>query len=260
MGSGDFTDRFGGVADDYRRHRPQYPQALFDWLARQCARRELAWDCACGNGQATVGLAARFRRVVASDASARQLAQAPSLSNVEWRVAPAEASGLPDASADLICVAQALHWLPLTAFHAEVDRVLIPGGAYAVVHYGRLEVDAPAVETLIQHYYDDIVGPYWPPERRTLEGGYRDLPLPYPTVATPVFDMRARWQALDLLGYLRSWSATTAFVAARGYDPLNALAPVLARAWPAQTSTVEIRWPLAVLLGRKPLTSEECPP
>lgn len=255
--SADFTDRFGAVADDYRRHRPQYPQALFDWLARQCARRALAWDCACGNGQATLGLAAHFRRVVATDASARQLAQAPARANVEWRVAPAAASGLPAASVDLVCVAQALHWLPLAAFHAEVERVLVAGGAYAVVHYGRLQVDAPAVEALVQHYYDDIVGPYWPPERRTLEAGYRDLPLPYPLLATPAFDMVARWQALDLLGYLRSWSATTAYVAARGYDPLNALAPVLARAWPAQASTVEVRWPLAVRFGRKPASQPE---
>ncbi|HMM76452.1 MAG TPA: methyltransferase domain-containing protein [Gammaproteobacteria bacterium] len=255
-----FTDRFGGVAGDYRRYRPRYPQALFDWLAAQCERRALAWDCACGNGQATVGIAAHFRRVVATDASARQLAQAPRLANVDWRVAPAEASGLPDASADLVSVAQALHWLPLAAFHAEVERVLVGGGAYAVIRYGRLQIDAPAVEALVQHYYDDVVGPYWPPERRTLDAGYRDLPLPYPLIARPSFDMVARWQALDLLGYLRSWSATTAFIAARAYDPLNALAPVLARAWPAGSSTVEIRWPLEVLLGRKPASPPESSP
>ncbi len=248
----DFIDRFGGVADDYARFRPRYPQALFDWLAAQCPRRELAWDCACGNGQATAGLAAAFTRVVATDASARQLAEAPALPNVDWRVAPAEASALPDASVDLVSVAQALHWLPVAAFHAEVDRVLRPGGLYAVLCYGRMQVDAPAVEALVQHYYDEIVGPYWPPERRTLEAGYRDLPLPYPLVATPSFEMVAHWEALALLGYLRSWSATTAFAAARGYDPLNALAPVLARAWPAQAATVEIRWPLHVLPGRKP--------
>lgn len=259
MGAG-FTDRFGNVAGDYRRYRPCYPQALFDWIALQSPRCELAWDCACGNGQATLGIAARFRHVVATDASARQLEQAPRLANVEWRLAAAQASGLADASADLVCVAQALHWLPLAAFHAEVERVLVPGGAYAVVHYGRLQVDAPAVEALVRHYYDDIVGPYWPPERRTLEAGYRDLSLPYPLIATPAFDMVARWQALDLLGYLRSWSATTAFVAARAYDPLNALAPVLARTWPSHASTVGIRWPLEVLFSRKPASTTESPP
>lgn len=252
MTSESFADRFGEVAQDYLRFRPRYPQALFDWLAAQCARRDLAWDCACGSGQATVGIAAHFASVVATDASARQLAHAPSLANVDWRVAPAEASGLAAASVDLVTVAQALHWLPLPAFHAEVERVLAPGGCYAVIHYGRMQVEEAAVEQLVQHYYDDIVGPYWPPERHTLEAGYRDLPLPYPLLPTPGFAMTARWQALELLGYLRSWSATTAFVAARGYDPVNALAPVLARAWPEQSATIGVHWPLAVLLGRKP--------
>lgn len=252
-----FIDRFGAVAGDYARFRPHYPPALFEHLAARCRRRELAWDCACGTGQATVGLAAAFARVVATDASAGQLAQAPALDNVEWRVAPAEQSGLAKASVDLVTVAQALHWLPLAPFHAEVDRVLRPGGTYAVICYGRMQVDAPAVEALIAHYYDEVVGPYWPPERATLEHGYRDLPLPYPLTATPAFAMVAQWQALDLLGYLRSWSATTAFAAARGYDPLNALAPVLARAWPAAASTVEIRWPLHLLLGHKPPLTPE---
>ena len=255
--SAGFTDRFGALADDYLRYRPRYPPALFEFLAAQCPRRALAWDCACGNGQATTGIAALFRRVVATDASARQIAQAPPLANVEWRVAPAEHSGLDAASIDLVTVAQALHWLPRVAFHTEVERVLRPGGVYAVIHYGRMQAALPSINELVQHYHDEVVGPYWPPERRLLDDGYRELPLPYPLEATPSFDIVARWQALDLLGYLRSWSATAAFVAARNYDPVNALAPVLARAWPATADTLDLRWPLQLSLGRKPATHPE---
>ncbi len=247
-----FTDHFGRQAADYARFRPAYPAALFDHLAQLAPRRALAWDCACGNGQATVPLAARFDHVIGTDASAGQLAQAPRLPNVEWRLAPAEASGLDAASVDLVTVAQALHWLPLAAFHAEVARVLRPGGVFAVVFYGKLLVDAPAVDDLVQQYYEDIVGPYWPPERRHLEEAYRGLPFPYPALAAPTIAMAVDWSATDLLGYLRSWSATAAFITARGYDPVNALAPVLARAWPAAESTINVRWPLCVTAGRKP--------
>jgi SAM-dependent methyltransferase len=247
-----FTDHFGRQAADYARFRPHYPAALFDHLARLAPRRTLAWDCACGNGQATVPLAAHFTRVIGTDASAGQLAQAPRVPNIEWRLAPAEASGLADASVDLVTVAQALHWLPLAALHAEVARVLMPGGVFAVVSYGKLLVDAPAVDALVQHYYEDTVGPYWPPERRHLEEAYRELPFPYPVLTAPAFTMAVDWTATDLLGYLRSWSATAAFIDARGYDPVNALAPVLARAWPAATATISVRWPLRVTAGRPP--------
>jgi SAM-dependent methyltransferase len=254
-----FTDRFGAVARDYARYRPRYPRALFDLLAARSAGHTLAWDCACGTGQATIGLAERYSHVLATDASAAQLAQAPVVANVEWRVARAEDSGLPSASVDLVCVAQALHWLPYAAFYAEVDRVLRPGGVLAVVCYGRMTVDAPAVERLVQQYYDETVGAYWPPERHTLEQAYRDVPQPYPLEPTPALEMIEDWQALALLGYLRSWSATTAFIAARAYDPVNALVPVLAQAWPASAESVRIRWPLQVLLGRKPASTTEYP-
>ena len=250
--SNSFTDHFGRQAGDYVRYRPRYPPALFAHLAALPAQRRRAWDCACGSGQATVPLAAHFESVLGTDASAGQLAQAPRVPNIEWRRAPAEASGLAAASVDLVTVAQALHWLPIAAFHAEVARVLVQGGVFAVVSYGKLLVDAPAVDELVQHYYANTVGPYWPPERRHLEDAYRELPFPYPVLTAPALEMAVEWTATELLGYLRSWSATAAFIAARAYDPVNALAPVLARVWPAATATLRVRWPLRVTAGRKP--------
>ena len=58
-------------------------------------------------------LAKRFDRVVATDASAEQIAHATSHARVSYGVARADESGLNDASVDLVTVAQALHWLPL---------------------------------------------------------------------------------------------------------------------------------------------------
>src|SRR5689334_17540717 len=120
-----FVDHFAPVAGAYAAHRPRYDEALFDWLAGLAPRRTLAWDCGAGSGQATHPLAERFDRVIGTDASAGQLSSAPAHARIEWRVAPAERSGLPTASADLVTVAQALHWFDVRAFYAEVDRVLV---------------------------------------------------------------------------------------------------------------------------------------
>ena len=69
-----FADHFSRVATDYASYRPRYPEALFTWLAGLPARRELAWDCGAGSGQATIGLLPYFTRIVATDASAALLA------------------------------------------------------------------------------------------------------------------------------------------------------------------------------------------
>ena len=83
-------DHFSGHADCYEAFRPTYPAALFDSLASLCPRRELAWDCATGNGQAAVPLAAYFKRVVATDASEKQIEQASGPDNVQYSVALAD--------------------------------------------------------------------------------------------------------------------------------------------------------------------------
>src|SRR5436309_13441105 len=131
-----FHDHFSEVANRYADFRPHYPATLFDYLATPVPRSSLVWDCACGSSQATLDLATRFDRVVATDASREQIASATPHPNVEYRVAPADESGLPDASVGLLTVAQALHWFDLERFYAEAKRVLQPGGVLAVWAYG----------------------------------------------------------------------------------------------------------------------------
>ena len=72
----EFKDHFSALARDYASYRPRYPATLFADLARAAPGRERAWDCATGSGQAAGGLAAHFREVVATDASAAQIAEA----------------------------------------------------------------------------------------------------------------------------------------------------------------------------------------
>src|SRR5262245_8884531 len=131
----EFKDHFSGHAGVYRDARPTYPPALFAWLADAAPDRALAWDAGCGNGQATVALADHFTRVVGTDPSAAQVANAEARADVEYRVEPAEQTSLAAASASIATVAQALHWFDHARYYAEVKRVLKPGGLVAVWAY-----------------------------------------------------------------------------------------------------------------------------
>jgi hypothetical protein len=242
------ADHFSAIASAYAAARPTYPPALFDWLAEQAPARRCAWDCAAGNGQATLPLAERFTTVLATDASAAQLAEMPVRPNVRRLAAPAEASGMADASVDLITVAQALHWLPLAGFWDEARRVLVDQGLVAVWCYGIQRVEPAAVDGVVQRFYRDVVGSYWPPERRLVETGYATVDLPFEPVPAPAFEMAVDWRVEDFLAYVGTWSATNRYRAERGDDPVTALGRQLRPHWGGGSRRVA--WPLSLRVGR----------
>jgi SAM-dependent methyltransferase len=244
-----FKDLFSAQSADYARFRPSYPPALFSWLAAAAPGRACAVDVATGNGQAAHLLALHFARVIALDASAAQLAEAPPHAGVEYGVAPAEATGLAPASVDLLTAAQAFHWFQHERFFAETERVLRPGGVLAVWCYGLTRI-TPEVDAVVQRLYADLLGSYWEPERRLVENGYRDVVFPGAMLEVPPFEMTAEWNLDGLLGYLGTWSALRAFIKARGGDPLAALAPELTRAWGGDAPRTA-RWTLSVRAGRR---------
>ncbi|HEU0053369.1 MAG TPA: class I SAM-dependent methyltransferase [Longimicrobium sp.] len=243
-----FKDHFSGHADAYARYRPTYPPALFDWLAEIAPDRERAWDCATGNGQAARELAERFGEVIATDASEKQIHAALPQPRIAYRVAPAEASGIEDASVSLVTVAQAVHWFDLDAFYREARRVLKPGGVLAVWAY-KVFTSTPEIDRVVDHLYRDVVGPYWPLDRGMIEEDYRPVVLPFETVAAPLFAMEAWWTLDDAAGYLRTWSATRGYLEAHGADPVELVMNDLARAWGDGERLVS--WPLILKVGRK---------
>jgi SAM-dependent methyltransferase len=245
-----FKDHFSRRAATYARYRPSYPDALFAWIAGHAPSRRLAWDCATGNGQAARGLAEWFARVVATDASGEQIAQAPPDERIDYRVAPADASGLPDESADVVTVAQALHWFDRVAFYAEARRVLVPHGLLAVWTYGDPMLDDPALDAMLHRFNKVTVGGYWPPERGLLDDGYRSLDFPFREIDAPSFTLEREWTLAELAGYLRSWSATARFVERQGRDPVDDIERELGAHWPADIRRT-VRWPLSMRAGHR---------
>ena len=244
-----FKDHFSGHAADYAQARPTYPDALFDWLAQQCPQHELAWDAGCGNGQASLALAHRFRRVHATDPSETQIAAAPADARVSWRVEPAERCSLPAHAADLVTVAQAYHWFDHAAFCAEARRVLRPGGVVALWTYGLSSV-TPAVDVAFEALYEGVLGPYWPPERRHVISGYRELPFPFDEFSAPRFEMKLDWTLPQYLAYLASWSASQRHRADTGRDAVADAAEAFAQAWGHPDTARTVRWPLSLRVGR----------
>jgi SAM-dependent methyltransferase len=150
---------FGRTADDYATHRAGFPDSIFDRLAAFGAGLpgQVVVDLGTGTGTLARGLARRGCGVIGIDPSADMLDQARALAagagpTIDFRVGRAEATGLPDASADVVTAGQCWHWFDRPAAAVEVRRVLRPGGVVAVCHFDWLPHPgsaAAATEALI---------------------------------------------------------------------------------------------------------------
>jgi len=244
-----FRDHFSTQSRQYADYRPSYPFELTKCLARLAPGRRLAWDCATGQGQAARLLVEDFQRVWATDASARQLDMAAPHPRIDFFVAEAAASGLSDASVDLVTVAQAAHWFDLPPFYAEVRRVLRPNGILAIWGYGSCTLNDPTIARLVQRFEYDRMGPYWPEGRELIVAGYETLPFPFQRVATPPFELTAKWTREAFLGYVSSWSAVARYKEAHQDDPVADFEFELVQVWP-DNYVMTVRWPMPLLVGR----------
>jgi SAM-dependent methyltransferase len=245
-----FADHFSQLSERYAEYRPRYPEGLFDAIATLSSGHQRVWDCATGSGQAAVPLAGRFGTVLGSDASRQQLRSATPHPRVRYVAAGAESVPLRAEWADVVTVAQALHWLDLPEFYAEVRRVLVPGGLFAAWAYGVQRLGDGAMDAELQDFYDRVVGPYWAPERRLVETGYRTLDFPFEEIAIASPPMTGHWTLGQLLGYVSTWSAVAKCREVTGGDPVLELQARLEPLWGDPARRCRIEWPIAVRAGR----------
>ncbi len=243
-----FKDHFSGHSSDYARHRPTYPDALFSYLRDRCRFRNHALDCATGSGQAAHGLTPYFREITAIDASMEQLEAALPHSKITYKQAPAEKIPIREVSVDLVTVAQALHWFDFDCFYAEAARVLKPKGVIAIWAYEMTRV-SPEIDLILNHFYNQTVGPFWPPERAYVENQYKDIPFPFKAFAAPTFSMMKHWNLTQLLAYLSTWSAVRRYMQSGKEDPIPALRDMLLPYWGAEDNERLITWPLMMKIG-----------
>lgn len=223
--------------------------------------RNLAWDCATGNGQAAVFLSEHFEQVIASDASKEQIENAQPRDNIRYEVFPAEKTTLVDNSVDLITIAQALHWFDLDEFYKEVKRVLRKddnggdtngSGVIAAWAYG-LHSISTEIDNITHLLYEDILGSYWPKERKIVENKYHDISFPFQEIDMPVFQIELDWTLSELIGYLYTWSSVQKFIKKNNSDPIKQIYDDLAAAWGDKNTWHKRRrviWPIYIRVGR----------
>jgi ubiquinone/menaquinone biosynthesis C-methylase UbiE len=129
-----------GFAEGFDANRPSPPEALFDILCQeaQTERPSLVVDLGSGTGLSTRPWADRAAQVVGVEASPEMRAQAEAATaagNVRFVQGYAQATGIPDASADIVTCSQALHWMEPEPTLAEAARILRPGGVFAAYDY-----------------------------------------------------------------------------------------------------------------------------
>jgi len=130
--------------------------------------------------------------------------------------------------------------------------VLKPGGVIAVWCYGLFEISQPDIDQAVRQLTYERLGSYWPAGRELVEDQYRSLHFPFSMLPAPSFEMTARWSAADLLGFLGTWSAVARCRELEGRDPLEPFASELKRIWPDGSTTLDVRWPLHMKVGRRP--------
>lgn len=253
-----FKDLFSSNSKEYASARPKYPRSLFEFLVGQGQYRNLAWDCATGNGQAAVVLSEYFEQVIASDASKEQIENAQPRNNIRYEVFPAERTSLAESSVDLITIAQALHWFDLDDFYKEAKRVLrkddsndSDGGVIAAWAYGLHSV-SPEIDNITHLLYEDILGSYWPKERKIVENKYQDIPFPFHEIDTPVFQIELHWSLSELIGYLYTWSSVQKYIQKNNSDPVKQVYDSLAAAWGEKNTwhKRKVVWPIYMRVGR----------
>jgi len=242
-------DLFSKQAEHYALYRPVYPTVLFEYILQYVEDRKLAWDCATGNGQAAVALADYFEKIIATDSSEKQIANAVLRPNIEYVVCKAEETYLPDKSFDLVTVAQAYHWLDADVFMKEVKRVAKPGAVIAIWGYNIPLSGNKALDDEIIYFYKQVVGPFWDKERKYIDESYKTVEFSFPELPARDFSIEVRWTLEHFTGYLNSWSSVQHFIKANGRNPVTEFLPRLAAQW-SGASEVELKFPVFLRIGR----------
>ena len=247
----EFADHYSSIAAHYRAVRPRYPAALYDFLAGLLgsARPPVVWDACTGNGQVAVALAERGARVIATDASAAQIAAAVPHRRVDYRVELAEEATIAAGEVDLVAVAAGLHWLDHPRFFTQVRRVLRPGGVVAVWTYGTSLGAGPSLDAQVSAVVQEL-GPWWPPEVDAVRDGYQAVELPWADGGDRVFMLEEAWGRERVLGLVKSWSAARIRARHEGRELSPQVEQALMEAWGPHPRPV--RLPVTLRWCRRP--------
>lgn len=245
------VDHFSSTSREYSFSRPTYPDVLYRFLNDITPNKDMAWDCATGNGQAAIGLCKYFKNVIASDASKGQLEHRFNRNNIMYEMFPAEKADIQDNSVDLITVAQAAHWFDLDRFYKEVTRISKSNGVLAIWSYGMHKIDND-IDKISEklNVGGDILGRYWPRETDYVKEDYKTIPFPFIEISSPKFEMTVNWNLDDLVCYMQTWSAVKRFSTEKKFNPLNLIMDELESLWRERDKRKVVKWAINLRVGK----------
>ncbi|XP_010527089.1 PREDICTED: putative methyltransferase DDB_G0268948 [Tarenaya hassleriana] len=257
-------------ASAYKESRPTYPRSWYKMLTEKTTFHERAWDVGTGNGQAAVGLAEYYNRVVATDINQGQLNKATKHPKVTYLLTPESMSENElvavlggENSVDLVTAAQALHYFDLDKFYAVVKRVLRkPGGVIAVWVFNNIVI-SPPVDRVFKRLADSTV-PFRTPRTDMSLAGYRTISFPFESVGigsegNPLpLDLPWKLSLDGFLAYLRSWQLVVK-AKQQGVDLLPAsLIDEFKAAW-GSNSVKTVVYKFFMIAGKCKASDFDCP-
>lgn len=248
---------------NYANFRPTYPDSLYETIVKyqhkfitqtSSNEKRICVDVGCGTGQASVALSRDFDEVIAIDASLSQLQSAIQSPKVVYKIGSAEHIPTSDHVADMITVAQALHWFQLDTFFAECKRVLRPGGTLAAWTYGLIRLENKQAEDIIMDYHMNVMGPYWDAKRLLVDQRYIHITLPFHDFQRVESSMEYHMTLQDLYNYLGTWSSLKTYKQTHPQhtDPRDELLNKLLKCYSSEDATttrIHVAFDLTILLS-----------
>jgi ubiquinone/menaquinone biosynthesis C-methylase UbiE len=145
----DPTKRFTGRAQNYARYRPRYPQSVLSWLVKKwdLSPASVIADIGSGTGILSELFLKHGNRVfgVEPNTEMRHVAelQLREYANFVSIAGTAEATSLPDNSADIVTAGQAFHWFAMEETKTEFLRILKPDGLVVLLWNRAKNTGAP---------------------------------------------------------------------------------------------------------------------
>ena len=146
-------------------------------------------------------------------------------------------------------MAQALHWFDRPDFYAEVKRVATPSCVFAAWGYSLLTI-SPQLDMIIHKIYREIVGKYWPPERRLVELQYETLSIPFPGIENHRFCIENRWDLSTLCSYIMTWSSSQRYLNDLKKNPIDPVRTELQELWGPPDAQKLVTFPVFLRIGR----------
>ena len=165
-------DRFSGFADLYNASRPVPPELILKIILKYLpAPPHTVIDIGSGTGLSTMIWRDIAPQVIGIEPNDDMRNAAPSVNNITYQKGYSNQTGLPDASADVVTISQAFHWMDIPSTLDEVWRILKPGGVFAVY-----DCDwPPCVDWVVEQAESDLVlkcDAINPPECKNNKGAY----------------------------------------------------------------------------------------